>query len=59
MRIRERLVRALRRLFRRKKRWHEIKLTRLKREFLVSLCADGDFAATVMRPDVMVKEVVK
>jgi len=58
MRLRERLVRALRRLFRRRKRWHEIDMTRLKREFLADICADGDFAAAVVgRPDVRVKEV--
>ena len=57
MNLKERLGRSLRRLFRRRKRWHEIDMTRLKREFLISLCADGDFAAIVGRPDVRVREV--
>ena len=44
-------------MFRRRKRWHEIDMTRLKREFLADICADGDFAAIVGRPDVRVREV--
>ncbi len=58
MSLRERLVRLLRRLFRRRKRrWYEIDMTRLRRELLVSLCADGDYAVTVGRPEVKVREV--
>ena len=63
MRTRGLLVRALRwlrRLFRRKKQWYEIDMTRLKRinrNFLADICADGDFAAVVGRPDVRVREM--
>lgn len=47
----------LRRLFRRKPRWVELKFTALPRPMLADLCADGDFAATVGRPNVTVREV--
>ncbi len=58
----DRVWRRLRRLFgprhRVRRRQFDIHPERLPRKFLAELCADGDFAATVFRPDVTVKEVI-
>ncbi len=53
-----RVWRWLKRLFRRRPRWYEIDMTRLRRHLLADICADGDFAAVVGRPDVTMMEMM-
>ena len=59
MRLRERMVRLLRRLFRRKRRWYEVDMTRLDCTFLSELCANGDYATVCGRPDKTIQEVME
>ena len=53
----DRVSRALKRLFKRKRRF-EINTRRPEiRELIASICADGDFALRVYRPDFTIKEL--